>query len=168
MTLLQLTLCTCTISAISSQKNLGRLRNHLNMEAQLLKCAWEKCLVTFTLALGNKSEDCFPSRSLYVSTTVRNAEKFGNIFIPTMSFLGIICNILNIYVLSRFRNKSCFHRLLCFLAIFDIFTLCSGGLYVLHIFQSELNILCKNHSFQVFILTLDKIAYFMIRGSSWP
>ena len=66
-----------------------------------------------------------------------------------------------------FENKSCFHRLLCFLAIFDIVTLCSGGLYVLYIFQSELNILCKNHSFQVFILTLDKIAYFMIRGSSW-
>ena len=116
------------------------------MESQLSECAWEKCFGFLAFGFVNKSEDCFPARSVYVSTTVRNIEKFASIFIPTMSVFGIICNILNIYVLSRFRIKTCFHRLLLFLAVFDMFTLfCNfffGG--ALNILQSELNDLCKN------------------------
>ena len=84
-----------------------------------------------------------------------------------MSVLGIVCNVLNIYVLSRFRIKCCFHRLLCFLALFDIFTLLFGAMGVLNIFKSELDILCKNPSFQVVALIMNKVEYFMVHGSSW-
>ena len=63
-------------------------------------------LYSFHTLLDNKSEDCFPFRSIYASTTVRNTEKFANIFIPTISFLGIICNILNIYVLSNSETRA--------------------------------------------------------------
>ena len=129
------------------------------MESQLSECAWEKCFGFLTFGFVNKSEDCFPARSVYVSTTVKNIEKLASIFIPTLSVFGIICNILNIYVLSRFKIKSCFHRLLWFLAVFDIFTLLCNVFFggVLNIFQSELNFLCKNPNFQLLILTLGKI-----------
>ena len=40
-----------------------------------------------------------------------------------------------------------------------------GG--VLNILQSELNDLCKNPNFQLLILTMEKIEYFMLHGSSW-
>ena len=137
------------------------------MESQLSECAWEKCFGFLTFGFVNKSEDCFPARSVYVSTTVKNIEKLASIFIPTMSVFGIICNILNIYVPSRFRSKSCFHRLL---AVFDIFTLIFNFLFgggVLNVFQSELNDLCNNRNFQLLILTMRKIEYFMLHGSSW-
>ena len=140
------------------------------MEDKLLECEWDKCFLALTLGIVNKSDKCFPARSIYVSTNVRNIEKFASIFIPTMSLFGIICNILNIYVLSRFRIKSCFHRLLCYLAVFDILILFFGPFgdtHVLNIFQSKLNILCKTRNFQLLILTMKKIEYFMVHGSSW-
>ena len=106
------------------------------MDLQDVDCAFEKCMAYLTDTF-RPSPECLLSSSRYVnaSSTASNVEYFASIFLPTTSIIGIICNLINIFVLSRIKYKSCFLRLLCFLAFFDTGILLSGILYTIPIIR---------------------------------
>ena len=142
------------------------------MDLQDVDCAFEKCMADRTAAFSSSST-CFinSSRHLNRSSTARNLEYFAIIFLPTTSVLGIICNLINIFVLSRIKTKSCFLRLLYFLAVFDTGVLLPGILHSIPIMrmlcssqhgQAFFNIYHHNALFEVF----NPFA-FSIRCSRW-
>ena len=90
------------------------------MDTQDVDCAFEKCMDAHTETF-RPSPMCLVNSSRHVngSSTASYLDYFASIFLPTISVLGIIFNLINIFVLSRTKSKSCFLRLLCFLAVFD-------------------------------------------------
>ena len=99
------------------------------MDYQDLDCVFEKCMTTYT-ELYIPSSECCPNsnRSVSVneSSTANHLKYFARIFLPVISGFGIVCNLINIYVLLRIKYKSCFLRLLCYLAVFDTVILLPG------------------------------------------
>ena len=115
---------------------------------------------------------CFLNSSRYInaSSTASNVEYFASIFLPTTSIIGSICNLINIFVLSRIKSKSCFLRLLCFLAVFDTGVLLHGILHTIHFIRP----LCSSQHGRAFLNVLFSESqnlfqpfYFMIRCGKW-
>ena len=139
------------------------------MDHKDVDCAFEKCMADRTETF-RPSPSCFLNSISYVnaSSTVINVEYFESIFLPTTSVIGIIFNLINIFVLSRIKYKSCFIRLLCFLAVFDTGVLLPGILHNIHVIRQ----LCSSQHGRDFLnefyeQTLSKIINFLIRCDQW-
>ena len=109
------------------------------------------------------SRPCVNSSITSFNTSkVQYVEDIASIFIPTVSVFGITCNLLNICVLLSFIKKSCFHRLLCFLAILDNLHLISRS--ILAIVPHSL---CDNPSSSTLLTGLYYVFLFLETGGCW-
>jgi hypothetical protein len=101
------------------------------------------------------------------SSTTLEIRQLRMVFIPSVGLIGVTCNLVNIFVLSTFMARSCFHRLLFFLAMFDTLSLLSLLTAWLMVAMDTSIDLCSGPSTKVLLKCLLWAQMFLVDGGSW-
>jgi hypothetical protein len=101
------------------------------------------------------------------SSATLEIRQFRMVFIPSVGLIGVTCNLVNIFVLSTFMAKSCFHRLLFVLAMFDTLSLLTDLTAWLMVTLDTTTALCSGPSTKVLLKCLLWAQMILVDGGSW-